>query len=392
MRMSSLPLYGFLLAALSVAAVPARGQSERVYGTRPDKVMVMVSAQFSEDVDKMIWLLPLASAAATETGGLQITLEGKESIALTIPTGDVPAAERASTIRDALGQLLRLEYHPALPAPRGQIDAAWTLSGARAVVAVGAVPMGSRLYSGILSVAPADLPDTGIFARIAFAQNRYHAFVDHVLNGDAHETDTLYDELRAAIDEAQTSLSFYKTLDGRPVTEEHLVALLDRGHVRSAELYWRDAVGKFDTMEPVNEILNNFVRAKAKCPAGTEIVGPYPGVEEERVVDLAVIDEFRRAAARRFLAEAVLCAEAENPWLMSDNLVMFHQEIDAASDVGQRIDPNDFVPEDYETIDAFEAHLARKASGRLNMWERVLAYFQAMQNKNSQNFASPAGR
>jgi hypothetical protein len=380
-------LLGLVLAA---PVALASAEESRIFGTRPGEVMVMVHAQFSEELDEEIWHLPLAGIQSIE-GGLAFTLEGLEGTSLPLPLAEGrDPDETAELIRSAVGHLLRLEYHPAQPVPRGRIHASWTLSSERSLVGDGIVPLGSTLYRRILAVAPADLPDTGIFAAIAEAQNRYALFVEHVVEGDAHNTDELYRDFKEAAEDANTSLAFYKTAEGRPVTQEHLDQLVADGHVRSANLYWREAVQKYDEMEPVNEILNNFVAEWERCPPGTEIVGPFPGVEKERVVDIDVIDEFRRAAARRFLAEAVLCAEAENPWLMRDNLDMFRQEIAAAEVVGQTIDPNDFVPENYETFEEFEANLERKASGRLNLWERVLAYFKTL-NSNNQNFASPAG-
>ncbi len=395
MRMSSLPLLGLVLTAALPSIAQASSDPDattEVFGTRSDQVMVMVSAQFSEDLDEQIWLEPLAAVEVADSGNLSLTLEGVDGLALTMPLAEGrDAASSVEIVQGAIGHLLRLEYHPAQLAPRGRIHASWTLSSEKSLVGRGDVRMVSRLYSQILSVAPDDLPDTGIFASIANVQNRYGAFVDHALTEDAHETGVLYEGLLGAVENANTPLSFYRKADGGRVTEEHLTELLETGRVRSADLYWREAVAKFDTMEPVNELLNAFVEEWNGCPAGTEIVGPFPGDESERLVDIGVIDEFRRAAARRFLAEAVLCAEAENPWLMAENLERFHLEIDAAGDVGQEIDPNDFVPENYETIDEFEAHLGRKASGRLNTWERMLAYFQTLK-RNNQNFASPVGR
>ncbi len=391
MRTFSALLFLGLGAAAMLAATSGLAE-DAVFGTRADRVMVIVSAQFTEELDEQIWHLPLESVSVSDERVLAIALEGLDRTRLYAPVPEeTPAEDAAETLRSSTGHLVRLEYHPAQNVPRGRIHASWTLSSRRGVVGEGDVPLASLLYSKILAAARFDLPDSGIFAPIATAESRLRSFVDHVENGTGHETDQLLEFFRTSVDESGLPVSYYVTDEGRPVTPEYLTAKTDQGRVRSLGNHWREAVERFEAMKPVNPTLNLLEAEWARCPEGTVLRGPVPGEKEERVITREAVTEFRRAATRRFLAEAVLCSEAENPPLFRDNMGWFRQEIEAAAEGGLTIDPNGFVPPEHENLEKFEAYLAHKASGRLTFWGRMLAYLNSLRGGN-RSYGNPAGR
>jgi len=361
-------------AALAVAAPDlASGEGPPVFGSIPGRVAARVSVQMSED-EPDIEIGKGAVRAVEESGRfIALDLDGGGRYLLPVPAGRAPAL--ADRLRQALGQVVHLEYHPQLPTAPRQVRASWTLSSVPELLGEGPVPLGPELFRTILRLASDPLPRTGVFAPIVQARARLDELLDHVSNENGRRTDELADAFVAAVDETGLHLGYFKTHGGEPVTEEFLQGLRDRGIVRSAEQYWTAAARRLRQGQPVNAILDQFEAEWKRCPPGAVVEVSLPGQSRGPVTE-SVLREMRRLSVQGLLDRAALAAEARDVDRTRSGIDAFRREVDAANATAQRFAATDFQidgePATPEKLD----WLVRKAKGETGFWGSLRALWR----------------
>lgn len=363
-----------LLAAIALL-VPAAAyaQTEAIWGTRPDAVMISVYAQFDEESDVRLWHLPAGSVQAHSGSAVALELQGGPTLYLPVSPGE-NAAATADQIRGALGQLVRLEYHPVVDAPRGMVHAGWTWSVQRKLAGEGNVPMTNPLYSAMLRHVGEEVPHTGAFAPLASAQLRLDILVRNVTNGNGREVDELADGFLKSAEYAGLPLDFYRLPDGSRASEEAIEEIKHRGYVLSAADYWNAAVSKFRQNRIVSPTLNDFDSAWAKVRAGTKVMVEVPG-QGKRALSDELLHQFRRIAGQKYLDAASSAARAEDPEWTNEMLRRFEEErVASGLAMGEfQLDGRPAVDEDVEYL----VRLARGETGFVGffraIWHRILA-------------------
>lgn len=326
-----LPRHVRQIAVLILAfALPAasRAQQDVIWGTRPDAVMISVYAQFDEESDVRLWHLPASSVDVHSATALKVALQGGPTLYLPVSAGD-DAHAAADRIRGALGELVRLEYHPVVETPRGMVHASWTWSVSRQVAGEGHVPMTNALYSAMLRHLGEDVPNTGVFAPLAAAQLRLEILERNVTDGNGREVDELADGFLKAAEYAGLPLDFYRLADGSRASSEAIEDIRHRGYVLSAVDYWNAAVSKFRQNRIVSPVLNEFEAAWSKVPPGTKAVVEVPGVGKRQLSD-DLLHQFRRIAGQKYLDAAASAARAGDPEWTNEMLRRFGEERDAS--------------------------------------------------------------
>lgn len=358
------------ILALALPGVAA-AQQDAIWGTRPDAAMISVFAQFDEESDVRLWHLPARSVAVHSASALKIDLEGGPTLYLPVSPGD-DASATAERIRGAVGQLVRLEYHPAVDTPRGMVHASWTWSVSRAVAGEGHVPMTNPLYSAMLKHLGDDVPNTGVFAPLAAAQLRLDILVRNVTNGNGREVDELADGFLSAAEYAGLPLDFYRLPDGR-ASREAIEEIKHRGYVLSAVDYWNAAISKFRQNRIVSPTLNDFERAWAKVRPGTKTMVEVPGQGRRRLSD-ELLHQFRRIAGQKYLDAAASAAKAGDPEWTNEMLRRFAEERSASG-----LPMSDFQLEGRRAQDDDIEYLVKLARGETGfvgffraIWHRIL--------------------
>ncbi|HMB69361.1 MAG TPA: hypothetical protein VKU85_08610 [bacterium] len=365
------PVLPVLIAALLLAA-PAAAQTEAIWGTRPDAVMIAVYAQYDEESDVRLWHKAAASVQAQNATSVRLELEGGPTLYLPVSAGESSAAT-ADQIRAALGQLVRLEYHPVVDAPRGAVHASWTWSVSRQVAGEGNVPMTNPLYSAMLRQLGDDVPKTGVFAPLARAQLRLDILVRNVTNGNGREVDELADGFLKAAEYAGLPLNFYKLPDGTRASEEEIEEIKHRGYVLSAVDYWNAAISKFRQNRIVSPSLNDFEAAWAKVRPGTKVMVDMPGLGRRALSD-DLLHQFRRMAGQKYLDAAFSAAKAGDPEWTNEMLRRLAEERQSSGlPMGElRLEGRQAVDEDIEYL----VKLARGETGFVGffraIWHRIL--------------------
>jgi hypothetical protein len=363
-----------LTAAIALLApVASFAQAEPIWGTRTDAVMISVYAQFDEESDVRLWHLPASSVQAHSGSAVKLELEGGPTLYLPVSAGESPAAA-ADQIRGALGQLVRLEYHPVLDAPRGVVHASWTWSVQRKLAGEGNVPMTNPLYSAMLRQLDADVPHTGVFAPLAAAQLRLDILVRNVTNGNGREVDELADGFLRSAEYAGLPPDFYRLPDGTRASEQAIEDIKHRGYVLSAVDYWNAAVSKFRQNRIVSPVLNDFGAAWAKVRPGTKATVEVPGMGKRQLSD-DLLHQFRRIAGQKYLDAAHSAAKAGDPEWTNEMLRRFQEER-AASGLAMgeyQLDGRPAVDDDVEYL----VRLARGETGFVGffraIWHKILA-------------------